>query len=137
DYQRAAERPAPFEQPFRLDAIVGRSWHRWIFSARLQLASGLPYTPYTGAVYNSDADTYEPLYVPPLTARTPFHHPADLRVDYRLVKSKKLVVDGFLDLHNAYRNRDAIGYQYNYDYSARTPITTLPLFPFVGLRAYL
>ncbi|HEX5060564.1 MAG TPA: TonB-dependent receptor [Kofleriaceae bacterium] len=137
DYERAKERPAEYEQPFRLDAIAGRSWRRWIFSARLQLASGLPYTPYTGAVYNSDTDTYEPLYVPPLSARTPFHHQVDVRVDYRLVKRSKLVIDGFIDLHNAYRNRGAIGYQYSYDYSERTPITALPLFPFVGLRAYL
>jgi hypothetical protein len=103
----------------------------------VQLATGLPFTPYPGAVYNSDTDTYEPLYAPPLSARTPFHHQIDLRVDYRLVERGRFMLDMFVDLHNAYRNRDAIAYRYSYDYRERTAISALPLFPFAGLRANL
>jgi hypothetical protein len=136
DYPRALEHPAPYEQPFRLDALA--SWKRGglVLSARLRLASGLPYTPYTGAIYDSDTDTYEPLYVPPLSARTPFHHQIDLRADYRK-RWGDVELSAFIDLYNAYRNRDAIGYDYSYDYASRTAITALPLFPFVGLRATL
>lgn len=134
DFRRDAERPSPYEQPFRLDVIGG--WHksRLSLSARLQLASGLPFTPYSGAIYNSDADTYEPLYVPPLSARAPFHHQIDLRVDYRFYRRGRVELGGFVDLHNAYRNRDAIAYRYSFDYRERTAISALPLFPFVGLR---
>jgi hypothetical protein len=136
DYPRAAERPSEYEQPFRLDAIA--SWRRGslVLGARLQLASGLPYTPYPGAIYNSDTDTYEPLYAPPLSARAPFHHEIDLRADYRK-RWGDVEIAAFIDLHNAYRNRDAIAYRYSYDYSARTAITALPLFPFAGLRVTL
>jgi hypothetical protein len=137
DAPRDREHPADFEQPFRLDVLGGWQRDRLVLSARVQLASGLPYTPYTGAIYDSDTDTYEPLYVPPLSARAPFHHQIDLRVDYRVVVRRRFGLDVFLDLHNAYRNRDAIAYRYNYDYSERTAISALPLFPFVGLRAYL
>jgi hypothetical protein len=137
DYYRGPEHPSDYEQPFRLDVIGGWQRERLVLSARVQLASGLPYTPYTGAIYDSDADTYEPLFVPPLSARAPFHHQIDLRVDWRVVARHRFTLDAFLDLHNAYRNRDAIGYRYDYDYSGRTAITALPLFPFVGLRAYL
>ncbi len=137
DHPRGAERPAPYEQPFRLDVIGGWRKNRLKLGARLQLASGLPFTPYDGAVYNSDADTYEPLYVPPLSARAPFHHQIDLRVDYRFFRRGGFELEGFVDLHNAYRNEDAIAYRYSFDYRERTAITALPLFPFAGLRGSL
>ena len=137
DYLRAAERPSEYEQPFRLDLIGAYYRKSLIVSARVQLASGLPYTPYDGAIYNSDADTWEPLYVPPLSARAPFHHQLDVRVDYRFRPTRRVTIDVFLDLHNAYRNRDPIAYRYSYDYSEHTAITALPVFPFAGLRAYL
>jgi hypothetical protein len=137
DYLRAAERPSEYEQPFRFDVIGGWRKARMFVSARLQLASGLPFTPYTGATYDSDTDTYEPLYVPPLSDRAPFHHQIDLRVDYRVIYRRRFALDAYLDLHNAYRNRDAIAYRYSYDYSERTAITALPLYPFAGLRAQL
>lgn len=136
DYPRAAEHPAAFEQPFRLDAITAWQSDRWILSARFQLYSGLPYTPFAGAVYNSDTDAYVPLYVPPLSARAPFHHQIDLRVDYRFT-TKRMGVDAFIDLHNAYGNRDALEYRYSYDYRDRSAISALPIFPFAGLRVLL
>jgi hypothetical protein len=137
DYRRGPEHPADYEQPFRLDVAGGWQHGRLALAARLQLASGLPFTPYNGAVYDSDSDTYEPLYVPPLSDRAPFHHQIDLRVDYRALVRGRFTLEVFLDLHNAYRNRDPIAYRYSYDYSERAAITALPLFPFAGLRASL
>lgn len=137
DAPRDREHPADYDQPFRVDVIGGWQRPRLVLSARVQLASGLPFTPYSGAIYDSDTDTYEPLYAPPLSARAPFHHQIDLRVDYRVVSRGRFTLDAFVDLHNAYRNRDAIAYRYSYDYSQRTAISALPLFPFAGLRAYL
>ena len=136
DYLRARERPAPFEQPFRLELLGAWTRQSITISARLQLASGLPYTPYTDSVYDSDSDTYEPLYVEPLSARTPFHHQVDVRVDYRFALGR-VPFHAFVDLHNAYGNSDAIGYQFSYDYRSRAAITALPVFPFAGLRGYL
>ena len=71
-----------------------------------------------------------------LSARTPFHHQVDVRLDYRFTLGD-VPCNVFLDLHNAYGNRDAIAYRYSYDYRQRADITALPVFPFAGLRAYL
>lgn len=136
DYPRARTRPAASEQPFRLELIGGWAHRRLAVSARLQLASGLPYTPYDRAVYDSDTDTWTPRYVEPLSARTPFHHQIDLRVDYQLATGV-VKLAAFIDLHNAYGNQAAIDYVYSYDYAQRAAITALPVFPFAGLRAYL
>lgn len=136
DFQRDVDRPAPYDQPFRLDLIGGWENARLALSARLQLASGLPYTPYTDAVYDSDTDSWVPLYVKPDSARTPFHHQLDLRADYRFSALRRVLLDGFVDLHDAYANRDAIAYTYSYDYHQRLDITALPIFPFVGVRAW-
>jgi hypothetical protein len=136
DFQRDVDRPAPYDQPFRLDLIGGWENARVAVSARLQLASGLPYTPYTDSIYNSDTDTWEPLYVKPDSARTPFHHQLDLRAEYRFSALRHVLLDAFVDLHNAYANRDAIAYAYSYDYKQRLDITAVPIFPFVGVRAW-
>jgi hypothetical protein len=136
DFERAAEHPAPYEQPFKLELLgVWRRAH-WTLAARLQLASGLPYTPYTDSIYDSDRDTWVPLYAEPLSARTPFHHQLDVRVDYHF-HAGRFAFAAFLDLHNAYDNRDAIAYRFSYDYRERTAISALPVFPFAGLRASL
>lgn len=136
DFERAAEHPAPYEQPFKLE-LLGM-WRRahWTVAARLQLASGLPFTPYTDSIYDSDRDTWVPLHAEPLSARTPFHHQLDVRVDYHF-HAGRLAFAAFLDLHNAYDNRDAIAYRFSYDYRERTAISALPVFPFAGLRASL
>ena len=133
----ARERPAEYDQPFRANLIGAYHRGAWTFGARLRLASGLPYTPVTGAIYDSETDTFEPLLDRPFSARMPFHHQIDLRVDYRADVSRRFKVDVFLDLHNAYANRDAIAYRYSYDFQQRIDITALPIFPFAGLRAYL
>jgi hypothetical protein len=136
DYLRGRERSAPFEQPFRLDLIGGWTTRRLTLSGRLRLASGLPYTPYDGAIYDSDTDTWTPRYVEPLSARTPFRHQIDLRVDYRFTLATTPVT-AFVDLHNAYASETALLYRYSYDYAQRAAVSALPLFPFAGLRAYL
>ncbi len=136
DFERAAEHPAAYEQPFKLEVLGVWRHARWTFAARFSLASGLPYTPYTDSVYDADRDTWEPLYVPPLSARTPLHHQLDVRADYAF-RLGRVGLAAFFDLHNAYRNRDAIGYSFSYDYRERTAISALPIFPFAGLRASL
>jgi hypothetical protein len=136
DFSRAAERPAEYEQPFRIDLLAAWTNRRLRLAARFRIAAGLPYTPYIGAVYDSDRDSFEPLYVPPYSARTPVHHQLDIRCDYRMPVAG-VAVDAFVDLHNAYRNEDAIAYRYGYDYRERTPVSALPVFPFAGLRATL
>ena len=135
DNPRAAERPFEFDQPFRLDALVSWKHDKWQLGARLRIASGLPYTPIVGTVYDSDNDYYEPLFSDRIySERAPLQHRVDLRVDYAFVDDKRATLAAFIDLHNAYASRSELGYDYRFDYGERLPIYALPIFPFVGVR---
>ena len=131
DHLRAAERPAETDQPFRFDGSVAWRYGAWQLGARLRLASGLPYTPVVGAVYDSDRDRYQPLFGEVYSARLPFQHQLDLRVDRRFGR-----IAAFLDLHDAYGSRAALGYFYSFDYRERFA-RTLPVFPFIGIGGTL
>jgi hypothetical protein len=136
DYPRGRQRAAPYEQPVRLELLGGWTTRSLALSGRLRLASGLPYTPYDGAIYDSDNDTWTPRFVEPLSARTPFRHQLDVRVDYRFALAGTPWA-AFVDLHNTYGSDRALLYRYSYDYAQRAAVSALPVFPFAGLRAYL
>ena len=60
-------------------------------------------------------------------------HQLDVRVD-RTWRVNGWKISGYLDISNVYLNAAEVGDAYNFDYSARTPITTLPILPSFGVR---
>jgi hypothetical protein len=132
DYFRARERPSDFDQPVRLDSFAIYHAKRWSVSARFSLSSGLPYSPIVESTYDSDADSYVPVYGFTNSERLPWMHSLDVRGDIRLGKHWT----AFAELRNAYAASTALGYQYSYDYKQRLDVT-LPILPYVGLRADL
>jgi hypothetical protein len=126
-----------YDQAHNLVAVA--SWQaspRWRFGGRFQLTTGKPYTPVIGSTYQADVDLYLPAYGAPASQRVDTQHQLDLRVD-RLWRFQRWSLSAYLDISNAYLNAAAIDYQYNFDYSRRTPITTLPILPSFGLRGEL
>jgi hypothetical protein len=132
DYPRAAAHPATYDQPVRLDAIVRYKAPRWSVGARFSLSSGLPYTPVIESTYISDSDSYAPVFGFKNDGRLPWMHRLDIRAEHKLHRNMLV----FIDLMNAYAANTAFGYTYSYDYKTRLA-TTLPIFPFVGLRGEL
>lgn len=128
------ERRFDFDQTHNLIAVG--SWKlspNWQLGGRFQLTTGKPFTPVTGAVYQADADLYLPTYGAPASQRFEFQHQLDLRVD-RMWRFDRWRFSAYLDISNVYLNAAATDYSYNFDYSARTAITTLPIIPSIGLR---
>ncbi|MEQ8275943.1 MAG: TonB-dependent receptor [Deltaproteobacteria bacterium] len=105
----------------------------WEIGLRWRLVSGNPYTPFIDAVYNDAIDQYDPVSGPVNSDRLPLFHQLDLRVD------KSWVFDywkltAYLSLINSYNRTNTEGFQYSFDYSQRTPIQGLPIFPILGVR---
>jgi hypothetical protein len=138
----ATRRDAP-DMPSRLfdydqahNFIAVASWklgRAWQLGARFQLTTGKPTTPVTGAMYQSDVDLYVPQYGAVNSQRVAAQHQLDIRIDHTW-KLRGWKVAGYLDISNVYLNAAEVGVSYNFDYSARTPITTLPILPAFGLR---
>jgi len=136
DAPGADERLFDFDQPHSMNAAVSWNRGRWQLGGRFQLYSGLPNTPITGSVYDSDRNLYIPIHAPVNSDRAPMHHQLDVRVDYSW-KWGAVALTAFLDLQNTYLNESIVTYFYSYDYSQRAAFKSLPLIPSIGLRGIL
>ncbi len=125
-----------YDQPHNLNLAASWRHGHWTLGGRFQLYSGLPYTPVVGAELDSDRNIYLPTYGPINSARAPFHHEVDIRIDYAWKWGPAQLL-AFLDVQNVYLNRSIVTYFYSYDYSQQTAFESLPLIPSVGLRGVL
>ncbi len=111
---------------------LGRA-NQWQVGGRFQYTTGEPYTPVTGAVFESDRNSYSPEYGVVNSQRSSDQHQLDLRVDH-LWRFDTWKLSGYVDVSNVYMNAPALGYQYNYNYTKRTEITGIPILPSIGVR---
>ena len=136
DAEGADQRLFDYDQPHDLNLSASWKRGRWQLGARFQYTSGTPFTPVLGSIYDSDADSYIPLYADVNSARLPGHHQLDVRVDYSW-RFGQLQMSAFLDIQNAYLNAQLIQYQYNFDYSEQNAFESIPILPSIGLRGVL
>ncbi|MEO8704542.1 MAG: TonB-dependent receptor plug domain-containing protein [Kofleriaceae bacterium] len=137
DSDGGPERRFDYDQTHNLIAVG--SWQlarHWRLGARFQLTTGKPYTPVVSATYQADVDLYLPQYGAANSERVAMQHQLDFRVD-RTWAFQRWKLSAYLDISNVYLNAAAIDYQYNFDYTRRTAITTLPIIPAIGVRGEL
>ena len=130
------ERLFDYDQPHSLNIALSRRWTKWQLGGRFQLYSGLPYTPAIGSVFQSDTNTYAPIFGPVNSERAPIHHQLDIRIDhYWHVGAAE--ISAFLDVQNVYMNESIVAYFYSYDYTQRSAFKSLPIIPSIGVRGVL
>lgn len=128
-----AERLFDYDQAHNLIAVASWTLGEWQLGGRFQLTTGKPYTPVASAVYQADQDGYMPRFGEVNSRRVDAQHQLDLRVD-RTWRVGSWKLSGYLDIANTYLNAAVIDYSYNFDYSDRQKITTLPIIPSIGIR---
>jgi hypothetical protein len=97
------------------------------------LVSGNPYTPITGSVFNSNDDSYHAIYGALNSRRLQPFHQLDVRVDKRFVFNHWMLAV-YLDVQNAYYQKNPQGFSYNYDYSQKRLTQGLPILPILGVK---
>lgn len=105
----------------------------WALGARLRYATGNPFTPLRGGLYDSDADTYVPYALPTNSARLDDFHQLDLRVERRFVFDA-WTLTAWLELQNATVRANPELVVYDHTYSRADTIDGLSLLPTFGLR---
>ncbi|MFZ9886342.1 MAG: TonB-dependent receptor domain-containing protein, partial [Myxococcota bacterium] len=111
------------------------------FGGRYRIATGQPYTPILGGVFDADGGRYLPVYAPRNAARHETFQAVDLRVDWSaLLPWLELVL--YADLVNAHFLLDGLlgnnateDFIYSSDYSASSEVKGLPLIPTLGVKA--
>jgi TonB family protein len=101
--------------------------------ARFRLVTGSPTTPVTGGIYDANGFSYAQVNGARASARNPYFHQLDVRVDKTFTFSWGNL-GLFLEVINAYNAQNQEGVQYNYNYTESAPVTGLPIFPNLGLR---
>jgi TonB family protein len=111
---------------------LGRGWE---LGAKLQYASGNPYTPVVGALYSSSSDSYLPVMGARMSRRYPAYHELDLRVQKRWLLGRSAALTAYLDLINVYGKDRIVGLQCSPDLTQcgyeKHP---MPFLPSLGIR---
>jgi TonB family protein len=128
--------PFEYDQPHILSAQGGVDLPRdWGLSAQIQYVTGNPSTPYNSAVYDVDANGYNPLAIGTSNSvRLPPFFQTSLRVD-RTFTYRNWQLATYLDLINAVRGVNPEFTNYAYDYSEYAYVRGLPFIPNLGIEA--
>ncbi len=105
----------------------------WEVGARFRLVTGSPTTPVVGGLYDANSLSYTQQNGAMNSARNPYFHQLDLRVD-KAWNFSWGSISFFLEVLNAYYAQNQEGVQYNYNYTESQPVTGLPIFPNLGFR---
>jgi hypothetical protein len=126
-----------YDQPHILTLSgVYRLGAGWEAGATFRMTAGSPYTPVIGSAYNKDTGLYSPIYGPINSARNPYFHRLDVRIEKQWTFTDwKFAV--YLDVQNVYNQGNQEGIAYDYEYRARNRVTGLPILPSLGLRGEL
>jgi len=136
DFKSKAYRSSDFEQNHLLNILASYELPRhWSIGLRFRLASGNPYTPADGSVYDADLDRYVAIPNAAINSkRLPLFHQLDLRVDKEWVFNQwKLGL--YLEIQNVYFRNNAEGVLYSYDYSKMGFVGASLILPILGLKA--
>ncbi|PIU00735.1 MAG: hypothetical protein COT74_03470 [Bdellovibrionales bacterium CG10_big_fil_rev_8_21_14_0_10_45_34] len=126
--------PARFDQTHNLNLLASYNLGRkWLLSARFRYVTGNPVTPIAGSVFDSDNDVYTPIRGPFYSERLSEFYQFDLRVDKKWIYDT-WILSAYLDIQNALNAKNQEAIVYSYDYSQKTAVTGLPVFPTLGVR---
>jgi hypothetical protein len=106
----------------------------WDLGTRVKYNTQSPYTPVSGSVYNSNLDKYQPIYDTknPYSARPPASNSIALFATYdALYDTYRLKYQFGVDYLSVGRRVDSV--QYNYDYSEKEEMSSLPPIPYIQI----
>jgi hypothetical protein len=136
DAPDAPGRPFAYDQTHLVSAVASYGRGPWRYGLRWQLATGLPYTEVTGAVWSPELNHHLPTFGEPYAARMGTSHSLDLRVE-RIWQRRGYRIAAFADLGNVYRRERVLRYQYSDDFMTKKPVADMLPLPSIGVRAEL
>lgn len=134
DHPAAPTRRSDHDQTHVLTAVLAYALPRGFdVSARLRYATGFPRTPVIGTYHDATQNQYQPQF----GAHNSIRLPAFVQLDLRLGKSFKIArtrLDVFVEVLNAWNQKNREEIVYSPDFQARGYITGFPVLPAFGLQ---
>ncbi len=124
-----------FDQPVILDIVASYKLPAGFrIGARWRYVSGNPETPVQGAIYEADGDSYIALNGDYNSRRLPAFHALDIRID-KDINFRRWKLTFYLDIQNIYNRKNPESTIYNFDYTEKDFLYSLPILPNVGFKA--
>jgi len=127
------ETPSEFDQTHNLNLIGAYNIPRWTFAGRFRLVTGVPYTPITGATYDSDNDVYIPRIGEIYSERFDAFKQFDIRIDRKFIYDT-WILTAYLEVQNVLNAKNSQRVEYSFDYKAREFQRGLPILPTFGVK---
>ncbi|MFO7563566.1 MAG: carboxypeptidase-like regulatory domain-containing protein [Enhygromyxa sp.] len=127
--------PAVFDQRHNFVALLSAQFPRGFrLGMRFRLVSGNPETPVVGREISAANGNWEwyPIRAPRGTSYQPLFHQLDLRLDKRWTLDRTSV-SVYLDVQNVYNQIHPEVWVYSRDWSERSSLLGLPIYPSVGV----
>ncbi len=127
--------PSPSDQPASGGLVV--SWNvlpPLQLALRYRAASGLPYTPLSGSVYDAGGDAWLPQAGRPFSARLPFYQKIDLRIAYTAT-FRRWTLQAALDVWIVPGRARTLYPTWRYDFGEEGLVLGPTVLPLIGLRA--
>jgi TonB family protein len=125
--------PTTFDQTHNLILIASYKVGSWEMGPRFRVVTGIPQTPITGSVYDSDYNAYRPVQGPINSTRRQTFHQLDLRVE-RTWTFDAWRFSIYLEVQNVYNAQNPELTIYDYRYQQSAPVRGLPILPVLGFR---
>jgi len=126
---------SPYDRTHITNLILGyEPWQDWMFSGKASYATGRPYTPVVGRIYDPVTDQYFAIEGDINSERTPPQIKLDLRFDKRF-NFETWSITTYFDCQNVLNRQNIYGYIWNYDYSDRLAQLSWGIMPVGGFEA--
>jgi TonB family protein len=135
----ASDQPAPayvptgFDQTHNFVLVASRRLRAWELGVRFRVVTGIPETPISGATYDADFNSWDPLTGPARSHRRQTFHQLDLRVE-RTFTFDAWRFSAYLDVQNVYNAQNPEATIYDYRYQNQAPVRGLPILPVLGIK---
>jgi hypothetical protein len=126
-----------YDEPHVLTVVANKELGRWTLGVRFRCASGAPRTPVVGALYNENADAFQPIFGAHNSVRLPAFWQLDVRVDRSFPLGDTARVVAYLEALNVTNHSNGEEYNYSVDYTRRGVVTGLPIVGVAGVRLEL
>ncbi len=117
---------SPFDITHTASVISERTWRNtWRLSLAYRYASGRPFTPVTGATFDSTRQLHVPSYGAAFSDRLPGFFRVDVAASWLHSFWPNSLTVLFVAVNNVFDRRNVYDYRYNADYTVRTPVRSL------------
>ena len=122
-YESVGMAPSPYDITNNFTLIAKYSiTDAWQVGVDFKYATGMPYTPVTGATYVRDLKVYQPVNGPSYSARHPDYRRLDIRLTHMTRLFDKFFTVVYVEGLNILNIHNIFSYTYSPDYSTKTGV---------------